>query len=112
MSIIKLARWCVLASVIFGICYVGVFLYARQSDAFLVAQRWVESSSDVHAVTGDVRRVTLDFFGGYLENAFGRDRNVWLTARIEGEKKIAIAEIAMKQRDGKWQIVGCKINEM
>ncbi len=93
-----------------AVLYVGTLLYAPRSEPYKYSEQWARESPDVRARIG---RVTLTRFyreGGFSEQLLGNGREARVSTRVDGERGSLIASLQLKNVDGKWEVVACRLD--
>lgn len=92
-----------------ALLYVGTIVYAPRSEPYKYSERWARESPDVRARIG---RVTATHFyreGGFSEQFLGEGRVARVATRVDGERGSLIANLQLKNVDGEWQVVACRL---
>lgn len=92
----------VVALVIFlGFLFGLLYVVARHTDPYEVAERFLMSDAHISSSIGPVTRVDLRFWDGF--HFTGGDAN--FTFEVMGSKGVAVVEVSLRRSSGAWHVV-------
>ena len=108
-SVKRLWQFAIFVVAITVITYIGIFIYAHNSDAFKTFSRDIIQTGQLEPVIGDVKRVRLDPFSRYAQRTSGTEGTASFVAVIEGTTKSARVHARMRLHEGKWTVEASEV---
>lgn len=89
--------------------FMGIYLWAINDVPYKRSLEFIKKNKQVIEAIGEIENLYLSFFGKYYVTSNGTAGYAEYKIKVNGDKSKGIVYIVLRQNEGKWKVVQCKL---